>query len=460
MSGVAGIIISLLLLMILAWRGASVPVVAPLCVLVAVFADGDTPLLASYTQIFMPGVGQFISRYFPLFLLGAIFGVQMQRSGAARRIALVLAEYFGSGQAIPAVVLTCALLTTGGVSLFVVVFAVFPIADFLFQRANIPRRLIPAAIALGSFTFTMTALPGSVQLPNLIPMPYFGTTPWAAPVVGVIASVGMLGLGLAWLRYRATCARGACEGYAVVVEESVAVTGTVTEELPSVLAAFAPIVAVVFANLVLSLWILPRLDAGYLGEARFGRISLDRVIGTWSAILSLLTAVSLAGVLYSGSLKRLNQCLTEGAQASLLPVFNTAVEYGYGTTIAALSGFATIRGWLGTLSSGSPLISEAVAVNVLAGVAGSASGGLSIALESLGAGWMQQGVLSGCDPELLHRVAALSCGGLDSLPHNGAVITLLLICRSTHRESYIDIAVVSVLIPLLVTALVVVYGVS
>jgi H+/gluconate symporter-like permease len=457
MVGVAGIILSLLLLMFLAWRGASVLVVAPVCVLVAVSADGGTPLLASYTQIFMPGVGQFISRFFPLFLLGAIFGSQMQRSGAARRIALVLADRFGSGQAISAVVLTCALLTAGGVSLFVVVFAVFPIADFLFRRAAIPRRLIPAAIALGSFTFTMTALPGSVQLPNLIPMPYFRTTPWAAPIVGVIASLGMLGLGLTWLRYRATAARIAGEGYGGGEEP---VGSELAAELPSVPAAFAPVLAVVFANLVLSLWILPRMDAGYLEEVRFGRTSLDRVLGTWSAILSLLTAVSLAGVLYSGSVKRLNQSLTEGAQASLLPVFNTAVEYGYGTTIAALSGFVAIRDWLGTLSAGSPLISEAVAVNVLAGVAGSASGGLSIALESLGAGWMQQGSLSGCDPELLHRVASLSCGGLDSLPHNGAVITLLLICRSTHRESYGDIAVVSVLIPLLVTALVVVYGVS
>lgn len=281
MAGVSGIIFSLLLLMFLAWRGASVLVVAPLCVLVAVAADGQTPLLASYTQIFMPGVGQFISRFFPLFLLGAIFGSQMQRSGAARRIVLVLAESFGSGQAIPAVVLTCVLLTAGGVSLFVVVFAVFPIADFLFRRADMPRRLIPAAIALGSFTFTMTALPGSVQLPNLIPMPYFGTTPWAAPVVGVIASLGMLGLGLTWLWYRATSARMAGEGYGVGAErvEAEAVGAESSEALPSVFAAFVPIVAVVLANLVLSLWILPRMEAGYLVEDRFGGTSLGEFWG-------------------------------------------------------------------------------------------------------------------------------------------------------------------------------------
>ncbi|MFM8474416.1 MAG: GntP family permease [Planctomycetaceae bacterium] len=453
---VGGILFSLLLLMLLAWRGASVLVIAPLCVLVAVIADGGTPLLPAYTQIFMPGVGQFIARYFPLFLLGSIFGTQMQHSGAARRIALVLTDCCGASQAIPAVVLTCALLTAGGVSVFVVVFAVFPIADYLFRRANLPRRLIPAAIALGSFTFTMTALPGTVQLPNLIPMPYFGTTPWAAAEVGLVASLAILGAGLFWLRHRAVQATRRGEGYG---DEAVEATASAdTHQLPSTVAAFAPIAAVLAANLLLSLRILPRMDASFLAEPRFGATSLDRVIGTWSALLSLLIANSLAGLLFAGSFRRLNQWFTEGAQASLLPVFNTAVEFGYGTTIAALSGFASIRTLLGSLSPSSPLVSEAVAVNVLAGVAGSASGGLSIAMESLGETWREQGVRLGTDPELLHRVAALSCGGLDSLPHNGAVITLLLICRCTHRQSYADIAVVTLVIPLAVTALVVAYA--
>jgi len=453
---VGGIFFSLLLLMLLAWRGASVLVIAPLCVLVAVIADGGTPLLPAYTQIFMPGVGQFIARYFPLFLLGSIFGTQMQHSGAARRIALVLTDCCGASQAIPAVVLTCALLTAGGVSVFVVVFAVFPIADYLFRRANLPRRLIPAAIALGSFTFTMTALPGTVQLPNLIPMPYFGTTPWAAAEVGLVASLAILGAGLFWLRHRAVQATRRGEGYG---DEAVEATASAdTHQLPSTVAAFAPIAAVLAANLLLSLRILPRMDASFLAEPRFGATSLDRVIGTWSALLSLLIANSLAGLLFAGSFRRLNQWFTEGAQASLLPVFNTAVEFGYGTTIAALSGFASIRTLLGSLSPSSPLVSEAVAVNVLAGVAGSASGGLSIAMESLGETWREQGVRLGTDPELLHRVAALSCGGLDSLPHNGAVITLLLICRCTHRQSYADIAVVTLVIPLAVTALVVAYA--
>lgn len=453
---VGGIICSLLLLMLLAWRGASVLVIAPLCVLLAVAADGHTPLLAAYTQIFMPGVGQFIARYFPLFLLGSIFGTQMQHSGAARRIALVLTDRCGTAQAIPAVVFTCALLTAGGVSVFVVVFAVFPIADYLFRQADLPRRLIPATIALGSFTFTMTALPGTVQLPNLIPMPYFRTTPWAAAGVGLAASLGILAAGLLWLRYRAGQAAQRSEGYGEASLESA--TSLDADQLPSAAAALAPIALVLAANLLLSLVILPRMDASWLAEPRFGRTSLDRVIGTWSALLSLLLANGLAGLLFAGSIRRLNQWSSEGAQASLLPVFNTAVEFGYGTTIAALAGFSAIRDWLGSLSPASPLVSEAVAVNILAGVAGSASGGLSIAMESLGDTWLEQGLRLGTDPELLHRVAAMSCGGLDSLPHNGAVITLLLICRCTHRQSYADIAMVTLVIPVIATAMVVAYG--
>ncbi len=184
MLGVIGIFVSLGLLMLLAYRGANILVFAPLCLLVAVVCDGATPLLASYTQIFMPSVGQFIAKYFPLFVLGAIFGKLMEASGSARKIAEVIASAMGKHRAMLAVVLTCTVLTYGGVSLFVVVFVVFPLANHLFRQADLPRRMIPATIALGSFTYTMTAMPGSVQLPNLIPMPYFKTTSYAAPWLG------------------------------------------------------------------------------------------------------------------------------------------------------------------------------------------------------------------------------------------------------------------------------------
>lgn len=457
MLGITGILASLSLLMVLAYRGASVIVLAPLCLLLAVAADPATPLLAGYTQVFMPGVGRFIAQYFPLFLLGAVFGRVMEASGAARRIALFITELLGAERAVLAVVLTCTVLTGGGVSLFVVVFAVQPIADYLFRRADVPRRLIPAAIALGSFTFTMTALPGTVQLPNLIPMQWFGTTAFAAAGAGLVASVAMFGVGMLWLSRRVWSARMQGEGYGAD-PQGVETTASEATPLPATAAAFAPILCVIVANFVLSQYLLPKVDAGYLSETRFGATTLAKVLGTWSALLSMLLAIGLAIVLFGRSLKRVNEWLADGSRSCLLPVFNTATEYGYGTTIASLAGFSAIRDWLGSLSPGNPLVSEAVTVNILAGITGSASGGLSLALESMGRVYAEQAQSGLVDPELLHRVAAMSCGGLDSLPHNGALITLLMICRCTHRESYPDIAVLTVLIPLVATAMVVCYG--
>lgn len=459
MVSILGIVLSLLLLMSLAYRDVSVLVLAPLCALLAVWFDGNLPLLATYTQIFMASVGQFVTSYFPLFLLGALFGKLMEESGCAARIADVIVTRVGPERTILAIVLSCAVLTYGGVSLFVVVFAVFPLARSLFRQANIPRRFIPASIALGAFTFTMTAMPGTVQIQNQIPMPFFRTNSFAAPGLGLIGSAIMLGLGMAWLDRQARRARDRGEGFGdETTSPSVATVGARTAPLPPAWGAFTPLVAVIVMNFVLSQFVLPRWDAGYLAEEQFGKTDLSRVLGTWSTILSLVTALLLTIVLHFRDMARLKASLSAGAGASLLPVFNTACEYGYGNTIKSLTGFAVVQNFVTGIAPGNPLISEAVAVNVLAGMTGSASGGLSIALKALGETYYQRGLVAGIDPDLLHRIASMSCGGLDSLPHNGAVITLLLICGVTHRQGYKDIAMVSVVCPLFATLVVLVLG--
>ncbi len=455
MLGVIGIFVSLGLLMLLAYRGANILVFAPLCLLVAVVCDGATPLLASYTQIFMPSVGQFIAKYFPLFVLGAIFGKLMEASGSARKIAEVIASAMGKHRAMLAVVLTCTVLTYGGVSLFVVVFVVFPLANHLFRQADLPRRMIPATIALGSFTYTMTAMPGSVQLPNLIPMPYFKTTSYAAPWLGVLASIVILLLGMGWLNYRSRSARARGEGYGIDPQPD---SMTSDNAKPSGWSAFLPVLCVIVANYGISQHWLPTWSASYLSEPRFGSTELSKVMGVWSAVLAMLLANALTIFLHFRDFSHLNRILSEGAQSCLLPVFNTATEFGYGSAIAALTGFTTVKAWVTGIFPSNPLVSEAISVNLLAGITGSASGGLSIAMETLGKTYYERSQELGIDPELLHRVAAMSCGGLDSLPHNGALITLLLICRTTHRESYLDVAVVTVLLPIFATILVVLLG--
>jgi H+/gluconate symporter-like permease len=457
MLAVSGILASLCLLMGLAYRNHSVVVIAPLCALVAVVFDGDMPLMATYTQIFMTSLGLFLQRYFPLFLLGSIFGKLMEETGSAAAIAQRTVDFVGSKHAILALVLTCALLTYGGVSLFVVVFTAFPMAIALFRQANLPQRLIPASIALGSFTFTMTALPGSVQIQNLIPMPFFKTTSYAAPRMGLMAAAIMFFGGMVWLTLREKQARERGEGFEIDADSMVQSNDLppADSNRPSIIIALAPLIFMVISNFVLSQIIVPGWNAGYLAEKRFGSTSLDKVAGTWSTVLAMSGAIVCLIGLHFWNRRKLSESVTRGANASLLPVFNAASEFGYGSTIAALTGFAMVKSWMVAVAPSKPLISEALSVNVLAGITGSASGGLSIALEALGPTFLERGTAASITPEIMHRVASLSCGGLDTLPHNGAVITLLLICGRTHRESYADIAVVSLVVPVLATVTVI-----
>lgn len=466
MTAIVPILLSLLLLIWLAYRGLSVLVLAPAMALLAVLLSPDVPLLASYTQVFMKAVGGFIALFFPLFLLGALFGKLMEDSGAARAIAARVIASLGERRAILAIVLACAVLTYGGVSLFVVAFAVYPIAAELFRAVDLPKRLVPATIALGAFTFTMTALPGTPAIQNAIPMPYFGTTPFAAPVLGMIGGGVMLALGAVWLRRRARRAAAAGEGYGEADESATAwpsaapaqAGGDLSLAAPGFARAIAPIVAVVALNWLFSTQLLPRLDSSYLASPLYGETRLDAVRGTWAIIAALALSNLLMVVLMWRSLPRLKESIDLGAAAAVLPIFNTASQVGYGAVIASLAGFALIRDAVLGIAPGNPLISLSVAVNILAGVTGSASGGMSIALQTLGSNYLEMARAADISPELLHRVTAIATGGLDALPHNGAVITLLAICKLTHRASYFDIFVVAVLVPLLALAVVVTLG--
>lgn len=476
MLSVIGILLSLIVLITFAWRNVTVLVLAPLCATLAVLIDGKRPLLAAFTQIYMTNVGQFVADYFPIFLLGALFGKLMEDSGAAATISAVIVRSLGTQRAILAVVLSCAVLTYGGVSLFVVVFTVFPMARSLFRQADLPRRLIPATIALGSFTFTMTALPGTIQIQNQIPAQFFGTTGWAAPGLGVIGGAIMLCAGISWLQSCARRARLRGERFDRAALAECApdnthhtVPGTSTENADGnrnavittkkAVAAFAPIVVVMLLSFALSQWWIPSWEADYLTQAEYGNTTLSRVTNLWSTITALTVAILLSILLHFRSFQQIQKSLTAGAGSSVLPVFNTAFEYGYGSTIRVLSGFSVVQLFVTGIAPGQPLIAEAVAVNILAGITGSASGGLSIALRALGNTFLERGETAGISPDLLHRVASMSCGCLDSLPHNGALITLLLICGMTHRQSYRDVAVVTIVIPLCATACVVALGI-
>nr|WP_306442022.1 GntP family permease [Pelistega suis] len=447
MISLLGITLSLILLMYLAYRGFSVIVLAPLLAMLAVIFSGDAHvLLGTYTQVFMKGLGSFVVNFFPIFLLGALFGKLMDDSGSARSIATYLVDKLGTKHAVLSIVLACAILTYGGVSVFVVGFAVYPIAATLFRKLNIPKRFIPGAIALGAFTFTMTALPGTPAIQNAIPMRFFDTDSFAAPGLGIIAGLIMFVLGMMWLNYQQNKAVQAGEGYGDH-KENLPVENHPND--PNVWIALLPIVLVILVNFLSVKWFVPSMDTSYLADPKYGNASLSSVLGTWSIILALGLACIVLILVNLKSFTNVKESITQGALGSLLPIFNTASEVGYGSVIASLAGFAIVKELMLGIAPGNPLISEAVFINVMAGITGSASGGLSIALQTMADSYMQLATQFGISPELLHRVAAIASGGLDALPHNGAIISLLTICALTHKESYKDIFVLAVVIPLI-----------
>ena len=478
MSGILGIVIALGLLMYLAFRGISVLILGPLMAIVAVLIAGGLPILATYTQVFMQSTGDFIILFFPLFILGAIFGKLMDDSGSAQSIARWSVKKLGAQRSILAVVLSCAVLTYGGVSLFVVAFAVFPVAASLFREADIPKRLIPATIALGSFTFTMTALPGTPAIQNAIPMPFFGTTPFAAPGLGIITALVMFALGNLWLSRQAAKAHAASEGYghhkdAVPVPDKqmrehaegegfdvmeLGAPPADADKLPPFVLAIAPVLIVILVNLLSIKFIIPAMDTSYLSDPLFGATTIESVRGIWAIIIALTVSIVFVAAANWRRLVSPRQSIDDGANASVLPIFNTASLVGFGAVIAALPAFDLVRDAVLGIGGDNPLISLAVAVNVLAGMTGSASGGMSIALDNLGEIYVTMAQNAGVSLDLMHRVTSVATGGLDSLPHNGAVITLLAITGLTHREAYKDIFMVAVLFPILALILLIVLG--
>jgi H+/gluconate symporter-like permease len=477
--GLLGILLGLSLLISLALRGWSVLLLAPAAALLAAALAGE-PLLANWTQIFMTSAATFLAQFFPLFLLGALFGKLMDDSGSVSAIAGFMTERLGERRAVLAVVLAGALVTYGGVSLFVAFFVLVPMAQALFRAAAIPRRLMPAAIALGTSTFTMSALPGTPAIQNAIPMPFFGTTPFAAPGLGLIASAIMLGFGLWWLERAEHSARRSGEGYgapdgapvdAAADDLRVRELATTAREfdpaeihrgqhgdtLPPVARAVLPLVVVISVNLLMSLIVLPRLDFSFLAEERWGATSLSAVAGVWAVVVALASAVvTLIAVNYR-YFPSLRASMDAGANASVLPAVSIASLVGFGAVVAALPAFAAVRDWVLSIEGG-PLVSLAVATNVLAALTGSASGGLTIALDALGDTYMEIAGETGIDPSLLHRVAVIGAGTLDSLPHNGAVVTLLALCGATHRESYFDIVMVAIVGAIIALVTVIVLG--
>ena len=443
--------------MLLAYRGYSVILFAPVAALTAVLLTDPRLIFPFYSGVFMVRLASFVGLYFPVFLLGAVFGKLIEISGFARSITRALVRMAGPGKSVFSVVAVCGLLTYGGVSLFVVAFSIYPFAAELFREARIPKRLIPATIALGAFTFTMDALPGSPQIQNIIPTTFFHTDAWAAPRLGLLGGAYVFLAGMAYLEFRRRQARKAGEGYGEGHLNEPAPCGE--ERLPHAAVALLPLVLVALLNKLLTSWIGRAYGHSFefslFSATKVAPVDVDAVRAIWAVEGALLAAILLVVLLSFGRIRSaFNRAAGAAVSGALLAAVNTGSEYGFGAVIALLPGFQVVNEFL-SQAIHNTLLNVAVRTNILAGITGSASGGMSIVLASMGDTYLRQAQAAGIPAEVLHRVTAMASGGMDTLPHNGAVITLLAITGLTHRQSYKDIFAMTLI---KVTAVAVVIG--
>lgn len=417
-----GLALALALLIVLTMRGWNLFVATPLCAGIVALTSGMALLpplategMPNLVTAYMSGFTGFVANWFFMFLLGSIFGKLMEDSGAADAIATAVMRHLGPSHAALAVVLACAILTYGGVSLFVVAFSVYPAALALFRSADLPRRFIPATLAFGSVTFTMTSA-GSPEIQNWIPIQYLGTSPWAAWPASLVTALVMAGLGQLWLGWMLKRAKARGEGF---VERDGDPTGT-RSDLPPLWAALLPTLTVLLVSFAL--------------HDRFQVSAL---------IVALLAGCVAVAVLCFRTLRSPGKAIGEGSTGALIAIGNTAAVVGFGA-VAKLSPAFAVAVDAVTHLPGSGVASAAIAVSMIAAMTGSASGGQAIALPILAPIFLAQGV----NPDQLHRSVAISSGVLDSLPHNGYVVTTIrAICGETHQAAYKPMAALTVVVP-------------
>ncbi|HWQ61002.1 MAG TPA: GntP family permease [Negativicutes bacterium] len=463
---VIGILLSLFLLMFFAYRGFSVIYLAPIFAVLAAASQGLSPMPA-YTELFMGKAVGFIKAFLPVFLLGAMFGKVMEDTGLAKSIALAIARGLGAKYTVLSLVLAGCVLTYGGVNGMVAGFALYPVAASLFKEANWPKRFIPATIFLGFGTATMDAFPGTIQIQNIIPAAYFGTSVYAAPFTGIVGGTLILVICITWINRRIKKAVAAGEGYG---------TGHINEsqlgedvKLVHWSVAALPLLSILVLNYIFTsvvAWNPDILKPFLAMKLPMAAPAVKNVLAIWAIIIAEIIAIVMVLAIGWRNLSKggMAKALNAGAIGSLLAVLNVASEVGYGNVIASLPGFKAIATTLLSIKVGAtPLVSEAVTVNLLAGITGSASGGLGIALDIMAKDWLAWANSIGMSPEILHRIAAMAAGGMDTLPHNGGIITLLGICGLTHRQSYPDIFVITIMktaIDFLMVAVYLVVGIA
>ena len=414
MLSILAILLPLLLLVFLIWKKMNIAISALICTALMAALSGLN-VFECMTGGYMDSFVGYIKSYWLLIFLGASFGKAMQLGGGAEDLANMLSSKFGTKWTVPLLCVVTLILGYGGVSCYVIVFVMYPICLNMFKKADISRRLIPGIIAAGCFT-AVNLWPGSPSVVNNIPVPYLHTSPVVLPVysfiIGAIFFVGAT-VYMMWEEKR-TRKLG---WHFDADEETLRIMAEYeNKEHGNGLIAIIPM-AIVVVPLFFGVNVLVSLLAG------------------WIAV----------GVLYWKKIDNKMELFNCGVNDAMMAIVATSAVVGFGGVAKLTPGFNTIVD-IATNMKGTPLISFSIATSLMAGACGSGSGGLTLALDTLGAKYIAMGV----NPGVLHKIASAACITLDSLPHNGVMTTVLLACGLTHKEGYRFLGMITVVGSILV----------
>jgi H+/gluconate symporter-like permease len=346
-----------------------------------------------------------------------------ETTGAAKKIGEVLADKLGAGKAILAVMASSAILTYGGITSFVIIFAIYPIALVLFEKADIPNRLIPATVCLGTWAFAMTG-PASTQIQNVIPMQALGTSSMAGWQIGVPAAI-IMAVGGYYYLVRKSYELKSKGLHFIQPSNLVAIEDNSLSDKPNFLIAMLPIVFVivsfnVFKLNILTCLLITDIIATILFIKFFSKDNRFSFASSWS----------------------------NGAAGCIPIIMSVACIVGYGNVSKLTPFFNWFNNTIMLEADINPYALSFMLANAFAGILGSSSGSLGIVYTTFTDTFLQFGK-DGFDLGFIHRLTSIGAGGLDSLPFNGAMISVLVVCGVTHKEGYIPIWWVNGLIPII-----------
>ena len=420
-----GILVALAVLMFLVYKRVNIIIASIITSLIVILTSG-IPLLETMTTEYVEGFAGFIIKNLLLFVLSSIFGKLMDDSGAASAFAQWLYKLSGKKFAPFTAMIATALLAYGGVSNFVIVFAVYPIFLRVWREVDLPPRLIPGAIFGSSATFAASMLPGTPQLNNIMPMPYLGTTPLAAWEVGLVCAIASIILIFLYFNYEFKKARENNDGF--VTNEAIETQLLIIDNLKQVnpYLAMLPMIALL--------------------------VTLN--VFKWNILVSLVFSIVLVIVLFWNNIEDKMSAINAGTQSAAAAIFNTSGVVGFGSVVKLTSGFTFLVNKLMGLG-GNPMISLGIIATLIAGITGSGTGGIAITMDA----FTDQYLALGVNPAIFHRIVSIASNGLDSLPHNGLVITVITACGMTHKDSYKPIFFTSVLVTIVSLIIAVIMGI-